>query len=66
MVVHLHSGIILFAKCSILIVWQCSGYVSASITAQYSYAANCIRHITNSGILNTLVFKVYVNHIQRY
>ena len=33
-IAHLPSGTILFAKHSILIAWQCSEYVSASITMQ--------------------------------
>ena len=34
LVAHLHSGIIVFAKRSILNVWQYSEYVSFSTTAQ--------------------------------
>ena len=34
MAANLHQGIILFAKRSILNVWQCSEYVSVSLTAQ--------------------------------
>ena len=34
LVAHLHSSIILFAKRSILSVWQCTEYVTVSITAQ--------------------------------
>ena len=56
--VCLHSGIIRFAKRSILNVWQCSEYVPVSITAcyivQWSYAMYCIRHIQNSGIFRIL------------
>ena len=49
LVAHLHFGIILFSKRSILNVWKCSEYISVSITAhqfeQWPYAMYCIRHI---------------------
>ena len=73
LVAQLHSGIFIFSKCSTLNVWQCSEYVSVSITAQlflqWPYVMYCIRHIQNSGIFSTLFFLVYAgvfNHIQRY
>ena len=61
------SGIILFAKDSILNVWLCFEYISVSITAQWfvqwpyaKYYTDCIKYIQNS------VYSVIYGHIQAY
>ena len=56
---HIHppTGIIPFAKCSILIVWQRFEYASISITTHY--AMYCIRHIQNSGTFEILFIQAY-------
>ena len=70
LVVHFNSGIVLFAKHSIVNVWQCSEYVSVSITAQWTvqwlHALYCIWHGQNSGIFSTLFFSDICRHIQSY
>ena len=69
LVVCLHSGIVLFAKCCILDVWQCFEYASVSITAykfvQWSYSM----YIQNSGLFRNLFIQVYAGifkNIQHY
>ena len=61
------SGIILFAKDSILNVWLCFEYISVSITAQWfvqwpyaKYYTDCIKYIQNS------VYSVIYGDIQAY
>ena len=73
LVAHLHSGIILFAKCSISNVWQCSKHNSILITVQkfveWAYAMYCIKHIQNFDIFRTLFIQVYAGifkHIHHY
>ena len=67
------SGIILFAKHSILNVWQCPEQDSVEITAKYFVqwpcALHCIRRIQNSGIFRTLLIQMYPSifkHIKHY
>ena len=70
LIAYLHSDIILFAKRSILIVWQYSEYASVSITAQYfvqwPYTISSIRHIQNSGIFSTLFFWGICHQVQSH
>ena len=64
-VAYLHSGIVLFTKCSVLNVYSVLN-TSVSITAQYFvqllYAMYCIRHILNCGILAPCVTLAYSQH----
>ena len=70
---HFNSGIVLFAKHSIINVSLCSEYVSVSITAQWfvqwPHTLYYIWHVQNSGIFSTLFFQInpgIFNHIQGY
>ena len=70
LVTHLHSGIILSVKRSILNIWHCSEYASTLVTVpyvQWPYAMFCIRHIHNySDMFNTLFFCFFFWYMPAY